>query len=110
MDDPRESLHGRPAAEDVAAEALEPMGDWVHVQPSADDERAGRIILPATVGQGRLQRSMVLAVGDEVTDLAPGDIVMVLPVGGAGTGTGSALDLRDGSQLVRRSAVVARIR
>lgn len=87
---------------DVLAELLEPLSAWVHVQPSSEDERAGRIILPAGVGTGRLQRSMVLATGDEVVDLVPGDIVLVLAARG--------LDLRDGSQLVEREAVVARIR
>ena len=86
---------------ELAAETVEPLGPWVHVQPSTDDERIGRIVLPASVG-ARLQRSMVLAAGDEVADLAPGDVVFVLG--------DKALDLRDGSRLVPREAIVARVR
>lgn len=83
------------------SETLEPLDDWLHVQPSIDEDRKGRIYLPANVENSRLTRSLVLATGEQVTDLVPGDPVLVL--------TAKTIDLRDGSKLVRREYVVARV-
>ena len=84
------------------SETLEPLDDWVHLQPSLDEERKGRIYLPANLDGSRLTRCLVLATGDDVTDMHPGDLVLVL--------AGKAIDLRDGSQLAKREFVVARLR
>ena len=81
---------------------VEPLDDWVLVQPSMEEEAIGRILLPATMTEGRLERSIVLAVGSEVSDLHPGDIVLVV--------SAKTVELRDGSKLVRRQHAVARIR
>jgi len=83
------------------SETLDPLDDWLHVQPSIDEDRKGRIYLPANVDNARLTRCLVLATGDQVTDLTPGDPVLVL--------TNKTLDMRDGSKLVRREFVVARV-
>jgi co-chaperonin GroES (HSP10) len=81
---------------------VEPLDDWVLVQPSMEEEAIGRIVLPANMTEGRLERSIVLAVGAEVSDLQPGDIVLVV--------SAKTVELRDGSKLVRRQHAVARIR
>ena len=52
--------------------------------------------------EGRLERSIVLGVGSEVTDLQPGDVVLIV--------SAKSVELRDGSKLVRRQHAVARIR
>jgi hypothetical protein len=67
-----------------------------------EEEAIGRILLPATMTEGRLERSIVLGVGAEVTDLHPGDVVLVV--------SAKTVELRDGSKLVRRQHAVARIR
>lgn len=82
-------------------ERLEPVDDWVHLQPSMDEERKGRIYLPVNVDGSRLVRAFVLAVGDRVTDLHPADVVMALAA--------QSIELRDGTSLVRREHVVARM-
>lgn len=82
-------------------ERLEPVDDWLHLQPSIDEERKGRIYLPANVDGSRLVRAFVLAAGDNVTDLHPADVVLVLAA--------KSLELRDGTTLVRREHVVARM-
>ena len=81
---------------------VEPLDDWVLVQPSMEEEASGRRLLPAPQTEGRLERSIVLAVGSEVTDLQPGDVVLVV--------SAKTVELRDGSKLVRRQHAVARIR
>jgi len=81
---------------------VEPLDDWVLVQPSMEEEAVGRIVLPANMTEGRLERSIVLAVGSEVTDLHPGDVVLVV--------SAKTVELRDGSKLVRRQHAVARVR
>ena len=43
-----------------------------------EEEAVGRIVLPANMTKSRLERSVVLAVGSEVTDLHPGDVVLVV--------------------------------
>lgn len=83
------------------SERLEPVDDWLHLQPSMDEERKGRIYLPANVEGSRLVRAFVLAAGDQVTDLHPADVVMVL--------ASKTIELRDGSSLARREHVVARM-
>jgi len=52
--------------------------------------------------EGRLERSIVLGVGSEVGDLHPGDVVLAVST--------KTVELRDGSKLVRRQHVVARVR
>ncbi|MDX6620535.1 MAG: hypothetical protein QOK36_2921 [Gaiellales bacterium] len=81
---------------------VEPLDDWVLVQPTMEEEAVGRIVLPANMTEGRLERSIVLAVGSEVTDLQPGDVVLIV--------SAKSVELRDGSKLVRRQHTVARIR
>jgi co-chaperonin GroES (HSP10) len=81
---------------------VEPLDDWVLVQPSMEEEAIGRIVLPANMTEGRLERSIVLAVGSEISDLHPGDIVLMV--------SAKSVELRDGSKLVRRQHAVARIR
>lgn len=81
---------------------IEPLDDWVLVQPTMEEEAVGRIVLPASMTEGRLERSIVLSVGSEVTDLQPGDVVLIVSV--------KSVELRDGSKLVRRQHAVARIR
>lgn len=83
------------------AETLEPLDDWLHLQPSLDEEKRGRIYLPANVDGARLTRCFVLRAGDQVTDLHPGDVVLVL--------ASKVLELRDGTHLARREFVVARM-
>lgn len=83
------------------SETLEPLDDWLHLQPSMDEEKKGRIYLPANVEGARLTRCVILAVGSEITDVRPGDVVLVL--------ASKTIDLRDGSQLARREFVVARM-
>ncbi len=82
-------------------ETIEPLDDWVHLQPSIDEDRKGRIYLPANVEGAQLLRCLVLALGDTVSDLHPGDAVLMLASKG--------IDLRDGSKLARREHVVARL-
>ena len=82
-------------------EALEPLDDWVHLQPSLDEEKRGRIYLPANVDGARLMRCLVLRAGDQVTDLHPGDVVLVL--------SAKVIELRDGTNLARREFVIARM-
>jgi hypothetical protein len=82
-------------------EMLEPMDDWLHLQPSIDEERKGRIYLPANVDGARLTRCLVLASGDQVSDLTPGDVVLAL--------SSKTIDLRDGTTLIRREYVIARM-
>jgi hypothetical protein len=83
-------------------EVLEPIDDWIHLQPSLDEERKGRIYLPVNVEGARLTRAIVLAAGDSVSDLRAGDVVLVL--------ASKTIEMRDGSQLARREFVVARMR
>ena len=90
-----------PELHDAPSEQLEPLDDWVHLQPSIDEDRKGRIYLPANVEGAQLLRCVALAVGSEVTDLHVGDLVLVL--------SGRTIDLRDGTKLVRREHVVARL-
>jgi hypothetical protein len=104
--DDLDALDGEPAElreEELSApaEVLEPLSDWLHVQPSAGDQRAGRIVLPPSIGDDRLARSMVLATGEEVTDVHVGDIVYIV--------SSKTVDMRDGSSLVQRKYVVARV-
>ncbi|MCB0878696.1 MAG: hypothetical protein KDC46_06910 [Thermoleophilia bacterium] len=82
-------------------ETIEPLDDWVHLQPSIGEDRKGQIYLPANVEGAQLLRCLVLALGDAVSDLAPGDAVLMLASKG--------IDLRDGSKLARREHVVARL-
>ncbi len=82
-------------------ERLEPLDDWIHLQPALDEERKGRIYLPANMEGSRLTRCLVMASGDTVTDLHPGDLVLVL--------SAKTIDMRDGTQLTRREHVVARL-
>ena len=42
---------------------VEPLDDWVLVQPTMEEEAVGRIVLPANMTEGRLERSIVLAIG-----------------------------------------------
>ena len=81
---------------------VEPLDDWVLVQPTMEEEAVGRIVLPASMTEGRLERSIVLAIGADVTDLRPGDVVLVIST--------KTVELRDGSKLVRRQHAVARVR
>lgn len=85
----------------VFSETLEPLDDWLHLQPSLDEEKRGRIYLPANIEGSRLTRCLVLRTGDQVTDLQPGDAVLVL--------TAKVLELRDGTHLARREFVIARL-
>lgn len=82
-------------------QTIEPLDDWVLVQPSMDDESRGKLVLPATVAQSRLERSIVLACGPAVTDVAPADVVLTLAA--------QSIELRDGSRLVQRQYVIARL-
>lgn len=86
---------------DALTETLEPLDDWVHLQPSIDEDRKGRIYLPASVEGSQLLRCLVLAVGSRVDDLHPGDALLVLAT--------KTIDLRDGTKLARREFVVARL-
>jgi len=81
---------------------IEPLDDWLHVRPSVDDEGTGRLVLPATVQMNRLERVIVLAAGSEVTDIAAGDLVLLLP--------GHAVELRDSTKIVQREYAIARVR
>ena len=83
-------------------EVVEPLDDWLLLQPAMEEETRGRIVLPPSAAQTRLERGIVLAVGASVGDLAAGDVVLALAQ--------HAIRLRDGSALVQRPAVVARIR
>lgn len=82
-------------------ETIEPLDDWVHLQPSIDEDRKGRIVLPANVEGAPLFRCLVLATGLKVDDLTPGDAVLML--------SSKGIDLRDGSKLARREWIVARL-
>jgi co-chaperonin GroES (HSP10) len=82
-------------------QTIEPLDDWVLVQPAMDEESRGRLLLPATVSQSRLERTIVLACGPAVTDLAPADVVLAL--------SSQAIELRDGTKLIQRQHVVARV-
>lgn len=83
-------------------EGLEPLDDWLHLQPSLDEEQKGRIYLPANVDGARLLRCLVLEAGSQVTDLVPGDALLVLAA--------KTIDMRDGTKLARREHAVARLR
>ncbi|MCW2949444.1 MAG: hypothetical protein JWN41_457 [Thermoleophilia bacterium] len=83
------------------SERLEPLDDWLHLQPSLDEDRKGRIYLPVNVENSQLRRGIVLAAGDGVEGIAQGDVVLTLAT--------KTIDLRDGTQLARRDYVVARI-
>jgi hypothetical protein len=90
-----------PELQDTPNELLEPLDDWVHLQPSIDEDRKGRIYLPANVEGTQLLRCVALAVGSKVDDIHVGDLVLAL--------SGRTIDLRDGTKLVRREHVVARL-
>ena len=81
---------------------IDPLDDWLHVRPSVEDEGTGRLLLPATVQMNRLERVVVLGVGSEVNDISAGDLVLLLP--------GNAVELRDGTKIVRREFAIARVR
>lgn len=81
--------------------AIEPLDAWLLVQPSLEEESRGRLVLPATVAQSLLERCIVLSVGSSITDLHPADVVLILGQ--------KAIELRDGSRLVEREHVVARL-
>jgi hypothetical protein len=81
--------------------SIEPLDDWLHVRPSVEDEGTGKLIVPTTVQLNRLERVIVLASGSDVTDLSAGDLVLLLP--------GHAIELRDGTKIVQREFVVARV-
>ncbi len=81
---------------------VEPLDDWLLVQPTMEEEAVGRIVLPASVTEGRLERSIVLAFGTDVTDLTAGDVVLAV--------SSKMIELRDNSKLVQREHVVARVR
>lgn len=85
----------------VLGETIEPLDDWVHLQPSIDEDRKGRIYLPAHIENAQLLRSVVLAAGMRVDDLVPGDAVLMLAAKG--------IDLRDGTKLARREWIVAKL-
>jgi hypothetical protein len=80
---------------------IEPLDDWLLLQPALEEESRGRLLLPSTVAQSRLERSIVLACGPAVTDLVPADVVLALAA--------HAIELRDGTKLVQRQHVVARV-
>ena len=82
-------------------QTIEPLDDWLLVQPAMDEESRGRLLLPSTVSQSRLERGIVLACGPAVTDLAPADVVLSV--------SSHAIELRDGTKLVQRQHVVARV-
>ena len=82
-------------------QTIEPLDDWLLVQPALDEETRGRLLLPSTVSQSRLERSIILACGPSVTDLAPADVVLAVAA--------QAIELRDGTKLVQRQHVVARV-
>ena len=81
---------------------VEPLDDWILVQPTMEEEAVGRIVLPANMTEGRLERSIILAIGTDVSDLSRGDVVLVV--------SAKTVELRDGSKLVRRQHAVARLR
>ncbi len=85
----------------LAPEVLEPLDDWVHLQPGAEEEQRGRIYVPAGLGDSPVQRCVVLAVGEGAGSLGPGDVVFAL--------ARKMIELRDGSRLAPRAAVIARI-
>ena len=83
---------------------LEPLDDHVVIQPSDDDHetRAG-LIIPASA-ESAVHAGVVVAVGDDVTGVAPGDKV-VYP-------RAAAIDVRLGGDpvvIVRRRDIVARV-
>ena len=80
---------------------IEPLDDWLLLQPALEEEMRGRLLLPSTIAQSRLERSIVLAVGPAVTDLGPADVVL--------SAAAHAVELRDGTKLVQRQHVVARV-
>jgi hypothetical protein len=91
-----------PLAPNHSPHALEPLDDWLLVETSVAEETVGRLVLPVEVASGRVERVVVLAVGNEVQDLHAGDLVLILPA--------SAIELRDGTKLVQRSNAIARVR
>ena len=90
--------HARPETENV-----EPLDSWVHVRAGYDEERpTGLIVVATDRRQPTPERMIVLGVGEEVRGVRPGDVVLVAP--------GPALGLRDGTKLVQRAQIVARLR
>jgi co-chaperonin GroES (HSP10) len=83
---------------------IEPLDDWLTISPASDEHetRAG-LIIPSS-GEVPVKAGIVLACGDEVQGVAPGDKVL-FP-------RGAALEVRLGGEpvwIVRRRDLVARI-
>ena len=85
---------------------LEPLDDFVIVQPTDDDtETRSGLILPASVQDGASCRSgIVTAAGPDVAGVEPGDKVLFPQ--------GAGYDVRVGGQtikLIRREDLIARV-
>jgi len=83
---------------------IEPLDDWLTIAPASDEHetRAG-LIIPSS-GEVPVKAGIVLACGDEVQGVTPGDKVL-FP-------RGAALEVRLGGEpvwIVRRRDLVARV-
>ena len=84
---------------------IEPLDDWLTIEPATEEtETPAGLIIPAHAkSETPVRAGIVLACGDEVQGVAPGDKILVLREG--------TTEVKLGGQtkfLCRRDAVVAR--
>ncbi len=82
---------------------VEPLDDWLTISPASDEhETRGGLIIPSSA-EVPVRSGIVLACGDEIQGVAPGDKVL-FP-------RGAAMEVRLGGEpvlIVRRRDIVAR--
>jgi hypothetical protein len=74
----------------------------VHVRSGYEDDRASGLVIVSNDRQRAPDRMIVLAIGETVRGIRPGDVVLVAP--------GQGVQLRDGTRLVQRTQILARLR
>jgi co-chaperonin GroES (HSP10) len=104
MHDP-DDVHGRFNRSLDATSVIEPLDEWLTIEPATEEtETAAGLIIPAHArSETPVRAGIVLACGDEVQGIRPGDKVLVLREGAMEVKLGGQMKL-----LVRRDAVVAR--
>ena len=83
---------------------IEPLDDWVTVSPVSDEHETRTGLIIPSAGEVPVKSGIVLAVGDEVQGVSPGDKVLFPRT--------AAMEVRLGGEpvlIVRRRDVVARV-
>jgi co-chaperonin GroES (HSP10) len=91
----------RASAPDVQ---IEPLDDWLTVSPASDEHETRTGLIIPSAGEVPVISGIVLAIGDEVQGVAPGDKVLFPRAAG--------MEVRLGGEpvlIVRRRDVVARV-